>query len=231
MGPGRPWLRWVIGFTLLLFAACSSEVKTDEAGELEQGDKYDLPSRRTRLTPEELPEMPGYPDSVPGNIVAVSAGDFPVNGSWPAGAGVCDSVAMIELYTDDLRNGTAIVMHFGDTEVEGEYAVLPADTALSVERVARLGVQVFDETEAFGLKAISGVLQVSDVDGHISGRFQATLMETQTEVLTRYVGVFLRIPLSALPETYCATLGDSLRVQLVEADTGEVSPAEEPVRP
>ncbi len=168
--------------------------------------------------------MPGYPDGVAGKLVSLSDGDFPINGAWRAEAGICPANSTVEVYTEDLRDGTAIVLHFPDSQMVGTYTVLPADTGLSEERVARLGAQVFRENEAYGFHAIDGHVEVSENEGLLSGRFQSTLKETQIELLTRYVGVFLRIPLQQLPEDYCMTVRDSLEAVVADADSGGVAP-------
>jgi hypothetical protein len=194
----------------------------------DEEELFQVPSRRDRLTMDELPPMPGYPEGETGRLVAVSDGDFPINGAWRAEAGICLPFGTLELYTDDLTNGTVIVLHFPDSQVAGTYTVLPADTGLSEERIARVGAQVFRaDQEAFGFRAVSGHLELSEQDGHLSGRFQSTLSEIQTELLTRYVGVFLRVPLRALPDHYCAAMADSLRVTSANVDSAGISPTED----
>ena len=129
--------------------------------------------------------MPDYPEGEKGKLVSLSDGDFPINGAWGAEAGVCVAEGTLELYTEDLRDGTAIVLHFPDSLMMGSYPVMSADTGLAEERVARIGAQVFRENEAYGFRAIDGTVEVSEIDERLSGRFQSTLKETQIELLTR----------------------------------------------
>jgi len=181
------------------FLACGDEpVPADE--------EIVIPDRRNRLTLEQLPVMPEYPVAEQGRLVAVSAGDFTMDGSWPAHAGVCQPAGPLELYTDDLRQGTAVVLHFVEHRLEGSYPVLPPDSAVGQERVAHIGVQLFQERQAFGFLAIEGHLEVSDFGDHLSGRFATTILETQNEILTRYVGVFTEIPVEPLTIEYCLSL-------------------------
>ena len=208
--------------TLILAVACGSELESEAAGNLEE--EYDVPARRSRITLGNLPPMPDYPDSVAGHLVAVSAGDFPIDSRWRAEAGSCPSVGTIELYTEALQNGMGMLLHFPDSQVVGTYTVLSPDSGLGEGRVARIGVQFFREArnDAFGFHGIDGQVEISEAGGHLSGKFQVTLQETQIEILTRYAGVFSRIPLEQLPDDYCTGLSDSLRVRATESDTATV---------
>jgi len=184
----------VLAAALLL--ACGEETVPED-------EEIVIPDRRSRLTLEQLPAMPEYPAAAQGHLVAVSAGDFTIEGSWPAQVGVCEPAGPLELYTSDLRQGTAVVLHFAERRVEGTYAVLSPDSAVGQERVAHIGVQVYGDRQAFGFRAIDGQLEVSDFGNHVSGRFATTIRETQSEILTRYVGVFTELPVEPLTIDYC----------------------------
>jgi len=204
----------LLGYIVPVAVACGAKPESETTNELD-------PARRSRLNLETLPPMPSYPDSVAGHLVAVSAGDFPIAGRWSAAAWACPSAGTIELYTDDLQNGMGMVLHFPDAQAVGTYIVSPPDSGRDEERVARIGVQVFRDmrSEAFGFHAVDGKVEISEVGDHLSGKFQATLSETQIEILTQYVGVLFRIPLKDLPEEYCSVLRDSLRVPTTLSDT------------
>jgi hypothetical protein len=221
------WLCGPVWGALLLLTACGSEPDPEAADDVQE--EYEVPTRRSRLALGDLPPMPDYPDSILGHVVAVSAGDFPIDGAWPAEAWICPSVGTIELYTEDLQNGTGILLHFPDSQAVGTYTVLPADTGFSDERVARIGVQVFRETQndAFGFRAIDGHIEISEADDHLSGKFQTTLRETQIEILTRYAGALFRIPLKILSDEYCTSLSDSLHMRPTEPDTVAADSADE----
>jgi hypothetical protein len=206
----------------VLFVACGQETVPED-------EEIVIPERRNRLTLEQLPAMPEYPVAEEGRLVAVSSGDFTMDGSWPAHVGVCEPAGPLEMYTDDLRQGTAVVLHFVEHRVEGTYSVLSPDSAVGQERVAHIGVQLYRDRQAFGFRAIEGQLEVSDFGDHLSGRFATTIRETQNEILTRYVGVFSEIAVERLTIDYCLSLrtdtlavpGTAEGVAAAEADRGQ----------
>ncbi|KPJ96653.1 MAG: hypothetical protein AMS18_00525 [Gemmatimonas sp. SG8_17] len=199
--------------TAAFLLACGEET-------VPEAEEIVIPDRRNRLTLEQLPAMPEYPVAEQGHLVAVSSGDFIMDGSWPAYVGVCEPAGPLELYTDDLRQGTAVVLHFVGGRVEGTYSVLLPDSAIGQERVAHIGVQLYRENQAFGFRAIEGQLEVADFGNHVSGRFATTIRETQTEILTRYVGVFMEIAVERLTTDYCLSLrADTLAVPGAADDT------------
>lgn len=203
----------VLVVTAAFFLACGGETVPED-------EEIVIPDRRNRLTLEQLPAMPEYPVAEQGHLVAVSSGDFTMDGSWPAHVGVCEPAGPLELYTDDLRQGTAVVLHFVEHRVEGSYSVLLPDSAIGQERVAHIGVQLYRDNQAFGFRAIEGQLEVTDFGNHVSGRFATTIRETQNDILTRYVGVFTGIPVERLTIDYCLYLrADTLAVPGTAQDT------------
>ncbi len=210
--------------TLVVAMACGSEPDADAASGMELEEEYDVPARRSRLTVDDLPPLPDYPDSIAGHVVAVSAGDFPIDGRWRAEAGACPAEGTIELYTEDLQNGIGMLLHFPDSQAVGRYTVLSPDSGLGEQRTARIAVQFFRQArnDAFGFHAVDGQIEISEAGDHLSGKFQTILKETQIEILTRCVGVLFRIPLERLPDDYCAGLNDSLRMRATEPDTALV---------
>jgi hypothetical protein len=166
---------------------------------------------RTRLTMEELPPMPEYPNTSPGKLTVVGAGDKAINHAWEAEAGSCASVSLIELYAEDATSGSAIVLQYPDGDPLGVYPIVPADSVLIDDRAARVGVQLFDEDQAVGFQAIQGTLEVLSVGEEISGRFTATIREVQSDVLARYVGAFQDVEMAELSADYC----NSLRPEVV----------------
>jgi len=195
-------MRVATALTIVALAACSPAVESEPT---EGSVREDEPGTR-RLTLEELPPMPGYPDSQDGKLVVITDGDFPINQAWEAEAGFCDGGVLLELYAESNSSGTVIVLQHPDSDVIGEYAVVLADSVNPAERAARIAVQVFAGREAFGFQAIMGSLEVTEVGDRISGRFTATLRELDGGVLTRYVGVFRNVRVNLLAEDYCREL-------------------------
>ncbi len=177
----------------------------------------------TRRTLDQLPPMPAYPDSRDGYLVAVSDGDFMLDGKWPATAGVCTGIRVIELYAEDEDGGTVIVLHYPENGPTGTFPIMLVDSATPDERLALIGVQVFEERDAFGFQAIEGTAEVTTFDERISGRFASTVSDVQTDILTRYVGVFSAVRVDPLDGAYCET------IRPVEAtDTTDMDRSERP---
>ncbi len=212
--------REILFVAAALLLACGEENVPEE-----EEEEIVVPDRRSRLTLEQLPAMPEYPVAERGRLVAVSSGDFVMAGSWPARAGICEPAGPLELYTDDLSQGTAVVLHFVEHRVKGTYPVLSPDSAMGQGRVAHVGVQLYRDRQAFGFRAIEGQLEVSDFGDQLSGRFATTIRETQHEILTHYVGVFTEIPVARLTVEYCLSLrADTLAVPGVAEDSMPTEP-------
>jgi hypothetical protein len=193
--------REVIPF-LIVAIACSAETKP----ETETAIPGPAERARSLLTLEELPPMPDYPRPRDGRLVVVSAGDFTMDGVWQAEAGICATANDMELYAEDDSSATLIVAYFPGGDLEGSYAISLVDSVEVGERAALVGVQIFHEREAFGFQAIDGSLEIQVVGEELTGRFTATVQEVQTQVLTRYVGVFSNVELRELSAEYCGKL-------------------------
>jgi len=150
--------------------------------------------------------MPGYPNAARGTLTVVRAGDYVIDHEWDADVGSCGDAFLIELYAEDETSGSAIVLQYPDGEPTGVYPIVQSDSASIDERVALIGVQVFEEDQAFGFQAIEGTLEVVSLGEVISGRFASTIKEVQSEVLTRYVGTFRDVEIAELSADYCQGL-------------------------
>jgi hypothetical protein len=168
--------------------------------------------------------MPDYPHASDGQLVVVSDGDFILDGKRRAVAGLCPEQRILELYAEDEAGGTAVMAQFPQGVAVGDYPIVLPDSAAVDERSARIGVQVFEERDAFGFQAFIGTLEVLSLGKRLSGRFASTVRDLQTDILTRYVGVFTDIPVETFDQDYCNTLRpeeDSDTTQVgVEADSG-----------
>jgi len=159
--------------------------------------------------------MPDYPQASDGYLVAVSDGDFVLDGKRRATAGVCREQGILELYAEDETGGTAVMVQFPEGDAVGEYPIVLPDSALGDERSARIGVQVFEDRDAFGFQAFVGTVVLTSLGERLSGHFASAVRDLQTNVLTRYVGVFTGIPVDALDRDYC----DILRPELISDTT------------
>jgi hypothetical protein len=182
--------------------ACSFDAEIDSGAEVPNEDE----PAKARLTLEELPPMPDYPNAARGNLTVVSSGDYVIDHEWDADVGSCEGAFVMELYAEDETSGSAIVLHYPDGEPTGVYPIVQSDSVTIDERIALVGVQVFEERQAFGFQAIEGTLEVLSLGEVISGRFASTIKEVQSEVLTRYVGTFRDVKIAELSADYCRGL-------------------------
>jgi hypothetical protein len=207
-------MRWTLVVFLIGVVACSDEPVSEA-----EAPPVDQEPGRTHRTLEQLPPMPAYPDTSPGQLVVVSDGDFVLDGKRKAAAGLCPEQRILELYAEDDSGGTGVMLQYPDGDAVGEYPVLLPESTLVDERSARIGVQVFEERDARGFQALGGTLEVLSLDDHLSGRFMSTVRDVQTDVLTRYVGVFSAIPVEVLEQEYCTTLRPADHADTTQVDT------------
>jgi hypothetical protein len=174
---------------------------------------------RTRLTVEELPPMPPYPPARRGRLVAQSAGDHDITGSWRTTAGLCDQEGTLEIYAGPQGFSTALLLYLPEEDRVGEYPVVAASAAPPDAPAALIAVQAFADPDAYGFQAYHGLLELTEFGEKVSGRFTSTLREISTDILTHYVGVFQGISLEPLPADYCRVLEDSAAV--VDSTAGD----------
>ena len=187
---------------LIVVIGCNAEIEP----ETETGIPGPAEPARSLLTLGQLPPMPDYPRPRDRHLVVVSDGDFTIDRVWEAEAGVCATAYNMELYAEDDSSGTVIVAYYPDGDLEGTYPISLVDSVVIGERAALVGVQIFREREAFGFQAIDGSLEIQAVGEKLTGRFTATVQEVQSQVLTRYVGVFGNVELRDLSSEYCGNL-------------------------
>jgi hypothetical protein len=103
-----------------------------------------------------------------------------------------------------------MLIRIPETDTLGEYPIVAATEELPAAPAALVAVQVFDEPDALGFQAYTGLLELTEFgNGELSGRFESTVREISTDILTHYVGVFERIALEPLTDEYCKAVADS----------------------
>ena len=180
-----------------------------QAPDAQDDGPRDPDAGRTRHTIDELPPRPPFPESRNGRLVAVSAGDYEIQGAWRTRAGVCEEIGIVEMYAGRPDSGTAIVLRLPDDEALGEYPVVAAAAEFPPAPAALIAVQVFDPPDALGFQAYHGMLELLEFGDRLSGRFAATLRDVSLDILTHYVGVFANIPVESLAADYCESLRNS----------------------
>jgi hypothetical protein len=186
-----------------LMMACGGQgAQPDDAG-------FDYESVETRLTVEQLPPMPPFPEARAGRLVTVTAGDYDISGVWEVDAGFCAEIGVLEIYAGPSGLRTAILLHVTEGASLGTYPVVAAALDLPDAPAALIAVQVFEDPEAFGFQAFSGELELSDFGAEVSGRFNVTLREIGMDLFTHFAGVFEEIGVDPLSPDYCRVLRDS----------------------
>ena len=200
-------------------AACGGDAEPDAVPPVLVGNG------RAQATLADLPSMPTHPSGQSGQLTVTSAGDYVIEGAWEARAGVCEQLGFLELYAGVPDTGTLIVLRFGDGDPLDRYPVGVADLQLPDPPAARIGVQLLGGEDALGFQAIEGELEVSSFGGDLSGRFATTLQEIRSGILTRYVGVFDRVPVEPLSAEYCRDMIDSTESEGESESTSRTSRA------
>jgi hypothetical protein len=191
-----------IAVLLVLAAACNGETDVD-ADIAIANDAPNAP-----LTLDDLPAMPGYPSQRFGRLAVVAEGDLTLAKAWEAEAGICPNKREIELYAEDDSSGTVVVFYYPKGNPEGSYGILQVDSVDLGERAVLVGVQLFREKEALGFQGIGGSAELEIVGDAVTGHFASTLREVESQVLTRYVGVFDQIALVELSDEYCSAFDE-----------------------
>ena len=197
------WFRPRVLLLAVLAVACGGQIAQ------ESEEPSDTDAGGTRLTVEELPPMPPYPAARSGRLVTQSAGGYDIHGAWRTQAGLCDTIGIMEIYAGQPGLGTALVLRIPEGDPIGDYPVVAAAADLPAAPAALIAVQVFEDPEALGFQAYHGLLELTELDEKVSGRFTATLREIGQDLLTHYVGVFERIQVEPLGADYCRALRDS----------------------
>lgn len=203
------WRPKLVFLVAMLACAGEREQETDPTDENPHG--------WARLTVDELPPRPDYPSPRNGRLVAVSAGDHVIEGTWDATAGLCEEAGVLEIYAGPQGLGTAIVVRMQAGDRLGVYSIVEVSEIPPEPPVVLLGVQIFDDPSALGFQAFAGELELTELGRHTSGRFTSTLREVREDVYTHFVGAFERIPVEIFSDDYCEILrgatfeaGDSL---------------------
>ncbi len=186
----------------LLMACGGQGAQPDDAG-------IDCDTVGTRLTVEQLPPMPPFPEARAGRLVTVTAGDYDLNGVWEVDAGFCAEIGVLEIYAGPSGLRTAILLHVTEGASLGTYPVVAAALDFPDAPASLIAVQVFENPEAFGFQAFSGELELSDFGARVSGRFNVTLREIGMDLFTHFVGVFEEIMVDPLSPDYCRVMRDS----------------------
>ncbi len=203
--------RHLIPFTVVTLA-CGGEPQQ------ERDTTFEDPDGVARLTIEELPERPEYPELRSGYLVSVSAGDHEIAGSWKATAVYCEQPGVLEIYAGPQGFRTAVVIRTNSSGLLGSYTIESSVETAPEPPIAFVGVQIFDQPVAFGFQAFDGELEITETGQKVSGRFASTLREIREDIYTHYVGVFKAVDVEMGDDEYCSTFPEVMATDSTLAD-------------
>ncbi len=206
-------LLWVVACGGPETSTQSTEIDLDSAmTEMESGDY------RTRI--------PTPPPPRRGHLSAEALGIYDVQGTWPASAGRCEEPRILELMASSEVVATMLLLFLPPEpdSVVGVYRVVTVEDQPE-PRTARVGLMLTRGRKGFAFLGIDGEVELTGLDGRVSGRFRVTVDEPALAEVLEYAGVFSRIPVGPLSENECRLNADALvPADSVAADTLAVDP-------
>ena len=209
---------------LALASACGGESRSDEEAlsltEMLRNDMLD----EDPLPPEAL-EMPDFPAQQRGRLVAASAGapgGEEIEGSWEAGAAMCEDPPMMQMMAGEPGIGTLVLLQLPATEKRvARYPIVIVDSGPPPAPAAQIGVQLFRGPASYAYQALEGEVEVYGFGDRVSARFAVKLREIQSDDTVLYAGVFHGVGLQPLPLEQCQAAKAALEELDVPPDTSE----------
>jgi len=183
-----------------LIAACGGE-RSDEtvaADSLDAGERVSLmvPDFGDSLEAEEQEPlvMPDYPEPLRGRLVTRSAGADEIAGEWPARAGSCEDSGTLQLLATGERTGAFLLFYRVPAGDEAfVYPVVPVDSTSPEPPAVRVGVQFLGDRMGDSFQGVEGMVELTALDDHVSGRFAIPLINVETDDTVLYAGVFEQV--------------------------------------
>jgi hypothetical protein len=149
--------------------------------------------------------MPAFPVPRRGYLVARSTGLYDLSGEWPARAAMCDDPAIMQILAQQPGMGTIVLLRLPPPpERLAIYPITMADSgAPPPSPAAQIGVQLFEGANAYAFQGLEGQIVLTGVSDRVSGRYQVTLREINSDGLAKYAGVFESVMLEPLPAEQC----------------------------
>ncbi len=201
---------------LLWVVACGGpetapqSAETDRDGvmtEMESGDY-------TTRTPTPPPPRRGH-------LSAEALGIYNVEGTWPASEGRSEEPRILEFMASSQGVATMLLLFLPPEpdSVVGAYRIVTlADQP--EPRTARVGLMLLRGRQGFAFHGIDGEVELTGLDGRVSGRFRVTVDEPALGEVLEYAGVFSRVSVDLISESECRLNVDALvPADSVVADT------------
>jgi hypothetical protein len=172
-----------------------------------------------------LLEMPDFPAQQRGRMVAVSIGapgGEEMDGSWEAGAAMCEDPPMMQVMAGEPGIGTLVLLQLPPAaERVGRYPIVITESGAPPAPAAQIGIQLFRDPASYAYQAMDGEVEVYGYGDRVSARFAATMREIQSNDTVMYAGVFHGVTLQPLPVEQCAAAKAALEELDAAADTAE----------
>ena len=211
---------------LALTSACGGEADSED-GEAAPG----LSAVPQMAAPEEDPaspqalEMPDFPAQQRGRMVAASVGapgGEEMDGSWEAGAAMCEDPPMMQVMAGEPGIGTLVLLQLPPAnERVGRYPIVIVESGAPEPPAAQIGVQLFRGPASYAYQAMDGEVEVYGYGDRLSARFAATMREIQSNDTVMYAGVVHGVTLQPLPVEQCEAAKAALEELEAATDTAE----------
>jgi len=207
---------------LALATACGGESQDEEEAPSLTEMLQDNTLAEEPLPPEPL-EMPDFPAQQRGRMVAASAGapgGEEIDGSWEAGAAMCEDPPMMQVMAGAPGIGTLVLLQLPPAEERvGRYPIVIVDSGPPPTPAAQIGVQLFRGPASYAYQAMEGQVEVYGYGDRVSARFAVSLREIRSNDTVLYAGVFHGVSLEPLPLEQCEAAKAALEELDAPADT------------
>ena len=209
---------------LAFASACAGESQDDEEvpslNEMRQNDVLDEDP-----LPAEPLEMPDFPTQQRGRMVAASSGapgGEEMDGSWEAGAAMCEDPPMMQVMAGEPGIGTLVLLQLPPADERvARYPIVIVDSGLPPTPAAQIGVQLFRGPASYAYQAMEGEVEVYGYGDRVSARFAVRLREIQSGDTVLYAGVLHGVGLQPLPVEQCEAAKAALEELDAPPDTSE----------
>lgn len=167
--------------------------------------------------PSGVAAMPDFPAASPGVMHLASAAPGTLTSAAPAKAGLCEQPAVLLVQSNQAGVGALLVLALPAAAARvGRYPVsysMTGPAKLPAAPAAQLAIQQVTQQGVLGFQALEGNVELYGLGAKVSGRFQVTLREINSERLERVAGTFSEVPVEVQPRAYCERFAESAAPQ------------------
>lgn len=156
--------------------------------------------------------MPDPPPATSGSLRLVNNGPDDLAATVKARAGLCESPAVLMVQSTEQGIGALLVLALpAETDRVGRYPVTYSTVGqarLPTPPAAQLALQRITPRGSFGFQALEGTVELYGLGTKVSGRFQVSVRELNSDRIDRVAGSFADVPVERQPASYCRRLSD-----------------------